>query len=126
MESYIFILVLVAVSSSACGASEVIPFKVTERTYLFKNTSSGPNVQLNGPVPTQMKETESIVNISAAKIVLAVEEARNGVCNVLKKGHVKMWFKTTAKGQFIVAETSGEAGLEVQFDCVESEPKSGS
>lgn len=110
--------ILLYLVSISCFA-ETIPFKIKTRTYVPASTKMGNS----GPTASELidavavKETESIVQIDSGKVVKAIEEVRAGVCKTVKNGHIRMWFAVTAKGGVIVAETSGEGGLEVQFNC---------
>lgn len=113
-----FILLIFITTSSF--AAETIPFVVRTKTFQqipatvgMKNAVGDPAVN----VITQVKEEESVVQVATDKITKAIKEVRSGVCDTIRDGHVKMWFKATAKGGFIVSETSGEGGLEIQFDC---------
>ena len=104
-------------------ASNSVPFKVKTRTVLTRNEQSemlkcaGRDSELEVTTIATVKEEEKVVMIDSGKVVKAIEEVRAGICSVIKEGHIRMWFSVTAEGKFLVAETSAEGGLEVQFEC---------
>lgn len=115
----IYKIILITLISSVTLA-ETIPFKIKTTKIITNNRALTANKakEDNMMGVYMVEEKESVVNIATSKITKAIEEVRAGICRTMKNGHIRMWFAATETGNIIVAETSGEAGIEVQLSCV--------
>lgn len=118
--------ILINFFSFLCFA-ETIPFKVKTTTYKVVPVPQAMAMATKDPKGgdsfsmTQVEEKESVVKIATDKIGAAIEEVRKNVCKTIKNGSIKIWFKGTETGKLLLVETSGEAGIEVQLNCVNGE-----
>ena len=116
------IIILISLIASNAFSADTLPFRIkrisTDEPQLFVlREAKRSNANIKGTIVDAQSKEDEIVQVSTEKIKKTVADIRSSVCTIIKKGHIKIWFVATAKGEFVVSESSVEGGMEVQFDC---------